>query len=323
MNSQKPLISALKSAVIRVSNVAQARHFYEGVLGFQLLSETTLLADKARRLWGLNAREVRCARLAFPGENFGMIDLVEATDQTARPMRERGQSLDHGWFTLNFRTNDIEQAVLACERIGARALKAPQQYEAGGQSIREVMIELLSGERVTLLEVGGTKTNAPLFAEPIATTGALVPSLNKALSFYRDALGLNVAVTLDHQGEPFAGIIGAPRDTRMSMALLTAESWTGKFEFIQLDVPAGFDRGDATPKADGQHLGYWMMSVMTPDMDVLQAACRRSGIVIVRGPATIDRPCYGRVNALILRGPNGELLECLAPAKSTPGLRRN
>ncbi|NOT60827.1 MAG: hypothetical protein HOP19_11460 [Acidobacteria bacterium] len=176
------------------------------------------------------------------------------------------------------------------------------------------MIELSSGERCTLLEVGGAKPEAPLFAEPIATAGTIVPSLDKALAFYRDALGLNVAVSIDHQGEPFAGMMGAPSSARIKMALLTSNTWTGKFEFIELGLPAGFDQQDATVKADGLRLGYWMMSVMTPDMDMLQTACRRSGIPIVRGPATIDRPCFGRVKAMIIRGPGGEMLECLAPA---------
>jgi hypothetical protein len=54
--------------------------------------------------------------------------------------------------------------------------------------------------------------------------------------------------------------------------------------------------------------------VMTPDLDLLQTACRRAGVSVVRGPATIDRPCFGRVRAMIVRAPGGELLECLSPA---------
>ncbi len=322
MASSQPLISAVKSAVIRVASVTNAKRFFTDVVGLQPIGETTMLADKARRLWGLPEREILCVRLARPGESFGMVDLVEIPGATAVTIRDRNRPLDFGWFTLNFRTRDIERAVAAAEAIGARALNTPKSYEAGGQAIREVLIELPSGERCTLLEVGGAKPEASLFAESIATAGTIVPSLDKALAFYRDALGMNVAVSIDQQGEPFAGMMGAPSATRVQMALLTSGTWTGKLEFLELGLPAGYDQQDATPNADGLRLGYWMMSVMTPDMDVLQAACRHSSVPIIRGPATIDRPCFGRVKAMIIRGPGGELLECLAPASGVaPGRR--
>ena len=80
MSPAKPIISALKSAVIRVASVTEARRFFSDVVGFTLTGETTLLADKARRLWGLPEREIRCVRLARPGESYGMIDLVEVPE---------------------------------------------------------------------------------------------------------------------------------------------------------------------------------------------------------------------------------------------------
>jgi catechol 2,3-dioxygenase-like lactoylglutathione lyase family enzyme len=226
----------------------------------------------------------------------------------------RENPLDLGWFVLSFRTTQMEAALAACERIGARAVNAPRSYEAGAQPMREAMIELDAGLRCALVEVGGAKNDLPLFAEPVAAACAIVPALPKALAFYRDALGLSVAVTLDHPGEPFAGMIGAPSATRVQKALLTAGTWTGKLELLQLGLPAGYEQRDATIHTDGRRLGYWMMSVMTANLDLLQAACRYAGIPILRGPATIDRPCYGRVKAMIVRGPGGELLECLAPA---------
>ncbi len=317
MPPSKPVISAIKSAVIRVQEIETARPVYQKLLGLQTLSETDLLTDKTRRLWGLNARQVRCVRLGKPGSNFGMLDLVELTGQTSDPLRHPQRPWDFGWLTLNVKTSHLDRAVEAALALGAQPISKPHDYEVGGKQLREVMLNLASGERLTLLQVGPADAAAPLFGEPLATMGAVVPALEASLQFYRDALGLNVVMTLDQTGDPFATMLGAPAHTRVQMALLTSDgNWTGKFELLQLTLPPGAPPAlDRNRDADGMRLGFWMMSVMTPDMDQLQAACRHAGVSVVRGPATIDRPCFGRVNAMVIRAPGGELLECMAPAK--------
>lgn len=316
MPPSKPIISAIKSVVIRVQAIETARPVYEKLLGLQVLSETDLLTDKTRRLWGLNARQVRCVRLGKPGDSFGMIDLVELTGQTSDPLRNPQRPWDYGWLTLNAKTSHLDRAVEAAQALGAQTISPPHNYEAGGKQIREVMVNLPTGERLTLLQVGPADEAAPLFGEPLATMGAVVPSLAESLAFYRDALGLSVAVSLDQTGDPFATMLGAPAHTRVQMALLTSDgNWTGKYELLQMTLPPGSPPTlDRNRDADGMRLGFWMISVMTPDMDQMRAACRHAGVSIVRGVATIDRPCFGRVKAMVIRAPGGELIECMAPA---------
>lgn len=319
MSPGKPLVSAIKSALICVSSIDRVRPFYEELLGLRATHETEILTDKTRRLWGVATRQVRCLRLAKPGESFGMIDLIEMPDAPADPIRQPTRPWDLGWLTINLKTNHLDRALAAARQFGAEPLSAPHHYEAGGKQIREVMIQLNgggAGERFTLLQVGEPNELAPLFGEPVATVGAVVPALEETLAFYRDELGLTSALTLDQTGAPFDRMLGVPAGTRVQMALLTAGSnWAGKYEFLQLTRPAGSPPAlDTSARADGLRQGFWMMSLMTPDLDLLQTACRHTTAIVVRGPATIDRPCFGRVRAMIVRAPGGELLECLAPA---------
>lgn len=316
MPPTKPLISAVKSALIRVRTIEQARPFYEGLLGLRAVSEAGSISDKMRRLWGLQERQVRCLRLGKPGDNFGLLDLIELAGEPGEPIRAPQRPWDYGWFSLNLQTSQLDRAIEAARACGAQIVSAPRSYEAGGKPVRAVMLNLASGERLTLLQVGEADAAAPLFGEPLATVGVVVPSLPAALAFYRDALGLSVAVTLDQTSEPYATLLGAPAGTRVQMALLSSGgNWTGKYELLQMTPPPGASPPmDVNWRADGSRLGFWMMSVMTPDLDALQTACRRAGVSVVRGPATIDRPCFGRVKAMIVRAPGGELLECMAAA---------
>jgi catechol 2,3-dioxygenase-like lactoylglutathione lyase family enzyme len=299
-----------------VQTIEQARPFYEGLLGLRVVAEANSISDKTRRLWGLQERQVRCLRLGKPGDNFGLLDLIELGEQTSATIRDPQRPGDYGWFTLNLQTQHLDRALEAARALGAQIISPPQSYEAGGRLVREVMLNLASGERITLLQVGQADAAAPLFAAPLATMGVVVPSLPSSLSFYRDALGLSVAMMLDQTGEPYTTLLGAPAGTRLQMALLTAGgNGAGKYELLQMTLPAGATAAtDVNWRADGSRLGFWMISVMTPDLDLLQAACRRAGVSVVRGPATIDRLCFGRVRAMIVRAPGGELLECLSPA---------
>jgi catechol 2,3-dioxygenase-like lactoylglutathione lyase family enzyme len=302
--------------LIRVQTLEQARPFYEGLLGLRAVSEAVGISDKTRRLWGLQERQVRCLRLGKPGDNFGLLDLIEVAGQAGATIRDPQRPWDCGWFTLNLQTRHLDRAVEAARAHGAQVVSSPHSYEVGGRPVREVMLNLASGERLTLSQVGQADAAAPLFGEPLVAMGAVVPSLAGALGFYRDALGLTVTATLDQTGEPYTTLLGAPAGTRLQMALLAASGNTaGKYELLQMTLPPGAPPAmDVNWRADGVRLGFWMASVMTPDLDLLQAACRRAGVSVVRGPATIDRPCFGRVRAMIVRAPGGELLECLSPA---------
>jgi catechol 2,3-dioxygenase-like lactoylglutathione lyase family enzyme len=174
------------------------------------------------------------------------------------------------------------------------------------------MVTTPVGERATILQVGpATATPHPL-SEAVATVGSIVSSLEETIRFYRDALGLHLALTIDQQGEPFSSLLGAPPETRLQFALLTSGAgWVGKFEFMQLTLP------QAEPTRahnDGRHTGYWMMSVQTENLTILHQRAEAAGAQILRAPMTVDRPFVGRTRAMILRAPGGERLECWQPA---------
>src|SRR2546423_5852935 len=134
----KPLVGAIKSTVICLPAIAQARPFYEGLLGLRVISETNTISDKARRLWGLNERQLRCLRIGKPGEHFGMFDLVEIPGKPAEPIRDPQRPWDYGWLTLSLKTSHLERALATVSELGAQMVSKPYRYEAGGKQVREV-----------------------------------------------------------------------------------------------------------------------------------------------------------------------------------------
>jgi catechol 2,3-dioxygenase-like lactoylglutathione lyase family enzyme len=303
-----PLISPVQSIVIRVTDLDAARPFYESALGLECASETAEVAPSARALWDMPTGRMRVARFVKPDEPLGMIDLIEWSDGLNEPARQ--QTFACGIFTLNFRIGNFDRAIAHLTAAGATPVSEPLEYEAG-QRIRESMTVMPDGERATILQVGAAAETPHPLGEAVATVGCIVNSLADTLAFYRDALRLNLALTIDQQGEPFSTLLGAPKETRLQFALLTSGTgWVGKFEFMQLTLPQA---NDAVTRNDGRHTGYWMMSVTTTDINALQRAAAQAGAHIVRAPMTVERPLMGRAQAMILRAPGGEWLECLQP----------
>jgi catechol 2,3-dioxygenase-like lactoylglutathione lyase family enzyme len=309
MTTEQPRISPVNSIVIRVPELDAARSFYETTLGLTCVGEANAVTAETRALWGMNAGTIRAMRLAKPGEPCGMIDLVEWREGVNEPARQ--QTFARGIFTLNFRVGDFDRAVAQLVPAGSELISEPLEYEAGNR-IREAMVTTPLGERATILQVGAaTETPHPL-GEAVATVGSIVPDIQRTIEFYRDALGLKLALTIDQQGEPFCSLLGAPPETRLQFALLTSGTgWVGKFEFMQLTLPQA---NDAVTRNDGRHTGYWMMSVLTEDIHELRQVAEPAGAQIVAAPRQVERPFVGPAQAMILRAPGGELLECLQPA---------
>jgi catechol 2,3-dioxygenase-like lactoylglutathione lyase family enzyme len=309
MTIEQPRISPVNSIVIRVPELAAARSFYETTLGLTCVGEANDVAAETRALWGMNAGAIRAVRLAKPGEPFGMIDLVEWSAGANDSARQ--QTFASGIFTLNFRVGDFDRAVAQLRPAGAEPISEPLEYEAGNR-IREAMVTTPVGERATILQVGDAITMPHPLGEAVATVGSIVPDIQRTIEFYRDALGLKLALTIDQQGEPFSSLLGAPPETRLQFALLTSGAgWVGKFEFMQLTLPQAYD---TTARNDGPHTGYWMMSVLTDEIHELRQVAEQAGAQVVAAPMNVERPFVGQAQAMILRAPGGERLECLQPA---------
>jgi catechol 2,3-dioxygenase-like lactoylglutathione lyase family enzyme len=308
MTTEQPRISPVNSVIIRVADLVAARSFYETTLGLSCVGEVSDIAAETRALWGTQAGTMRAARFAKPGEPFGMIDLVEWSEGVNEPVRQ--QTFASGSFTLNFRVGDFDRAVEQLMTAGAKLISEPLEYEAGNR-LREAMVITPLGERATILQVGDAITTSHPLGEAVATIGNIVPDLQRTIAFYRDALRLKLALTIDQQGEPFCSLLGAPPETRLQFALLTSgTSWVGKFEFMQLTLPQA---NDTVARNDGRHTGYWMMSVLTEDLQELRQVAESAGAQIIAVPRQVERPFVGPAQAMIMRAPGGELLECLQP----------
>lgn len=295
---QKALVSTIKTVVQIVKNLDESRRVYEQGFGLKCVAEIANADFYA-------LKNIRAARFGREGEEFGMIDLIENPNAT-QSQRDVKRAFDFGLFTLNFRTGNIAEAIKILREYGAETVSEIQSYNVG-KPMQEVMLNMPTGEKLTILQIGDTEPDAPVFREAIATVGFVVPSMQKALEFYRDCLGLNVAIAFQAKGSPFDTLLGVPALDNLDFATLTSDgNWTGKLELLELAVP------NETPqhaKLDSTESGYLLASFETADFDKLLAEIEKSGAKIMATASPNVRVFAEDRRVILIRTEGGELLE--------------
>lgn len=309
MENKTSLVSTIKSVVQVVKNLDEARRIYENGLGLTCVGETKTTFAEIGELWGIEQGNFRVARFARKGEDFGCVDLVENT-AAETSIRNSRRSFDFGIMTLNFRTNNLEKAIEKLESCGAEATSAILEYNAG-KPMREVMMITNSGERLTVLEVGGKDEALPIFGEAIATVGMVIPQMKTAKAFYENGLGLQTAIAFQAAGSPFDMLLGVKQLDKLDFATLTANgNWTGKVELLELEV------ADETPKntaefAGFSRTGYTFKTFLTADIFAVAESCRKNGAEITVAPKVFNRPFHAGKLAMIAHSTGGEYLEII------------
>lgn len=306
---KKALVSPIKTVVQTVGDLDAVRSFYENALGLECIGETNATSPGVGEIWGVESADFRVARMARSGEDFGCIDLVENRNAQEQ-MRQPTRPADLGIMTLNFRTNDIDAAVARLMENGACPVSGILEYNAG-KPMRELMMVTPSGERLTIIEVGGKNSDLPVFNEAIATAGMVVPKMAAAKSFYSECFGLTTSIEFQAAGSPFDALLGVEQLDALDFATLTSNGiWTGKVELLELTVPKNIPI-NTSEFADLDHTGYTFVTFLAPDLDaVAELVTNGDGEVIV-GPQTVNRPFHEGKRAMIVRSPGSEYIELI------------
>jgi catechol 2,3-dioxygenase-like lactoylglutathione lyase family enzyme len=134
-----------------------------------------------------------------------------------------------------------------------------------------------------------------------------VRDMERALRFYRDALGLRVRADLI---EELPGVAG--EEARKRRAAYLAWSEGPDESFLVLDQPLTVEPyGEAARlfQTGIHHFGFWV-----EDVDAIVARARAGGFEVLFEPGVVDTRAYGeppggRVRSTFLRDPDGNYVQ--------------
>jgi catechol 2,3-dioxygenase-like lactoylglutathione lyase family enzyme len=140
-------------------------------------------------------------------------------------------------------------------------------------------------------------------------TGLTVSDLDRALSFYRDALGLEVVMEQEKEAGYLAAITGYP-DAHVRMAHLASPdgSRLELFEYLQ---PAGNGR-----PLEPSTVGITHVCLVVDDIHEAHRRLQEAGAEPFSEPIEIDTGANAGAYGLYVRDPDGIVLELFQPKPS-------
>lgn len=137
-----------------------------------------------------------------------------------------------------------------------------------------------------------------------------VRDMDRALTFYRDLIGLDVRFD---DIEEFAGVEGRPGVRRRGVYLRWSDDPHAPFIVLDQQLARIVGVGEGAPKELYEpgihHFGFWV-----DDVNDIAERARAAGVPFVYGPADTDTSAYGEpaggtIRFLLLRDPDGNVVQ--------------
>jgi catechol 2,3-dioxygenase-like lactoylglutathione lyase family enzyme len=262
--AQQPLVKAVDSVGLTVSDVDRSADFFAKVLSFEKVSDVEVNGEAYEHLQGVFGLRMRVVRMKL-GDEF--IELTEYLAPRGRPIPVDSRSHDHWFQHIAIITSDMDRAYqwLRQNKV-EHASTGPQRLpdwnkNAGG--IKAFYFKDPDGHALEILQFPEGKGDQKwrrlaqqdvnrLFLG-VDHTAIVVADTQASLKFYRDTLGLRVAGESENYGpeqERLNNVFGA----RLRITALRAPGGPG-IEFLEYLSPRD---GKSTPTDQkANDLAHW------------------------------------------------------------------
>jgi len=244
---------------------------------------------------------------------------VEITKAASKPVERRVQ--DSGAFMLIVFVRDVDATFARVKALGAPIVTqggAPIGLPAGKPRFRVVVVKDPDGHFVEIVQAEQPpETQAPPTANVIAVRVRLtVADVDKALTLYRDALGMKVRSVDEFKKDLDVNNMLGLKDAQYRVAMLEVPTTGLVFELIDFK---GVDR--KTVRGNIQDPGSTRIQLQVRDVDAtIDALKRHGGAVASTGGTTVNLPGRGgaTTKVAIVRDPDNLFLVLLQTAAPAP-----
>ncbi len=308
-----PLVSAVRSVGVTVSDLERSIAFYRDVLDFRPVSEFEVAGDEYEQLYGVFGLRVRVARLALGSET---LELMQFLAPVGRPIPVDSRGNDRWFQHVAVIVSNMDRAYARLrEHKVAHGSPGPQRLpdsnpNAGG--IKAFYFRDPDGHYLEILEfpVGKgaprwqSRAGQPLFLG-IDHTAIVVADTDASLRYYRDELGLRVAGASDNYGpeqERLNNVFGA----HLRITALRAGTGMG-IELLEYLSPAG--GRPLPPDTRASDLWHWQVNMGAADVAAgLERLRADKRVVVSSGATTLTGAESGFSTGLLVRDPDGHAL---------------
>jgi catechol 2,3-dioxygenase-like lactoylglutathione lyase family enzyme len=268
-----PLVERVGDITITVSDLEQSITFYRDVLEFQLDARAELSGEPYDHLTGLTSTRMLSARMTLGNE---AIELLEFVSPRGRPVPPESRSNDQWFQHVAIIVSDMERAYRQLRQRGVQHVSpGPQRLPdwnaaAGGieafyfrdpDSNTLEVLRFPEGKGDPRWQVGGR-----LFLG-IDHTAIVVADTERALTLYRDMLGLQIAGRSENYG-PEQERLNSVFAARLRITALRARHGPG-IELLEYLAPPGGRMAPADTRPND--LWHWHTALLMVGDDWLSS----------------------------------------------------
>jgi len=133
-----------------------------------------------------------------------------------------------------------------------------------------------------------------------------VKDMSEGIKFYCDTLGLDLRQELTLTGGLLDKLLVIPPGTEVKTAMIHKKDEISlTIQFLQVSVEGKSLASVARPP----NLGVFMISFEVDDLSSHIENFKQEGIPILSGPVELHTKVHGKMRAIIVEGPNGEMIE--------------
>ena len=310
--SPAPLVQAVDSIGITVSDMDRSVDFYSTVLTFEKTSDVEVWGDEYEHLQGVFGLRMRVVRMRLGSE---FIELTEYLAPKGRPMPVDSRSNDRWFQHVAIIVSDMDRAYAWLRQHKVQhASTGPQRlpdWNKNASGIRAFYFRDPDGHNLEVLHFPPDKgdprwhrSTSRLFLG-IDHTAIVVSDTDASLTFYRDVLGLKVVGQGENYGpeqERLNNVFGA----RLRITTLRAEAGPA-IEFLEYLTPRDGRPYPADHRAnDAVH---WQTRLATADAGAVTRDLRAGKASLVSpGPVSLPGPQLGFSKGLLVRDPDGHVM---------------
>ena len=267
-SDHRPLVTAVDSVGLTVSDLDRSIEFYSKVLSFEKVSETEIAGPEYEHLEGVFGLRMRTARMRLGNE---FIELTEFLAPRGRPAPADARANDRWFQHVAIITSDMDRAYRwlrenKVEHASSGLQRLPDwNRNAGG--IRAFYFRDPDGHFLEILSSPPDKGNAKwhnpsdqLFLG-IDHTAIVISDTDASLRFYRDVLGLQIVGESENYGaeqEHLNNVFGA----HLRITSLRAAAGPG-VEFLEYLAPR--DGRPYPPEEKANDLIHWQTKFLGTD----------------------------------------------------------
>ncbi|MBI1369829.1 MAG: glyoxalase [Planctomycetes bacterium] len=294
-----------------VSDMDRSVAFFRDVLNFTKVDETEVAGKTYEQITGVFGLRARVAVLALGVER---LELTEYLTSGGRPLPPDSHSNDRWFQHIAIVTTDMDKAYARLRAHHVRhASTGPQRlpdWNVNAAGIRAFYFHDPDGHVLEVIWFPRGKGDprwqsaTDLFAG-IDHTAIVVANTDKALSFYRDALGMRIVGSGENYGdeqEHLNNVQGA----HLRLTTLKAPLGGPGIELLEYQAPT--TGRPYPPDARADDLVHWHTTLRTADPPAALDRLRRSHFATI-SPAVGD----GTPRAVRVADPDGHVVELIEP----------